>query len=264
MEDYETLFDPNVYLKEYFANFDGNQTDFSGTNEDWDYLPSSMQFWFETFSKTNFPGDSMLDVGTGPNLIPSIFASRRFKNIYLSDYAEVNLKALRQWIDRSPEAWDWTPFYKYVAMKEEEAGGPEAIEKRLRAAVKDAFFINVLNDNPIAPKESQQFDCITTGGVFESVSPDRETYKKCVKNVATLLKPGGVILLEGDINESFYMNGDEKFFVLSVDLPFVREAFESAGFKDIEIFEHERIDNMRTGQGQFDAKGYFHVRAVKA
>lgn len=117
MEDYETLFDPNVYLKEYFANFDGNQTDFSGTNEDWDYLPSSMQFWFETFSKTNFPGDSMLDVGTGPNLIPSIFASRRFKNIYLSDYAEVNLKALRQWIDRSPEAWDWTPFYKYVAMK---------------------------------------------------------------------------------------------------------------------------------------------------
>jgi hypothetical protein len=117
MEDYETLFDPNVYLKEYFADFDGNQTDFSGTNEDWDYLPSSMQFWFETFSKTNFPGDSMLDVGTGPNLIPSIFASRRFNNIYLSDYAEVNLKALRQWIDRSPEAWDWTPFYKYVAMK---------------------------------------------------------------------------------------------------------------------------------------------------
>jgi hypothetical protein len=44
----------------------------------------------------------------------------------------------------------------------------------------------------------------------------------------------------------------------------VREAFESAGFKDIEIFEHERIDNMRMGQGQFDAKGYFHVRAVKA
>jgi hypothetical protein len=63
-------------------------------------------------------------------------------------------------------------------LKEEEAGGPEAIEKRLRASVKDAFFINVLSDNPIAPKESQQFDCITTGGVFESVSPDRETYKK--------------------------------------------------------------------------------------
>jgi predicted methyltransferase len=111
------------------------------------------------------------------------------------------------------------------------SSGAAVIEKRMRLAVKDAFFVNVLNDNPIAPQEPKQFDCITTSLVFESASSDHATYERCVKNVATLLKPGGVLLLEGDINESFYMVGNEKFFVLSVDLPFVRQAFEKAGFR---------------------------------
>ena len=50
MEDYLTVFDPNTYLKDYFADFTGNQADFNGSSNDWDYLPSNMQFWFETFN----------------------------------------------------------------------------------------------------------------------------------------------------------------------------------------------------------------------
>ena len=109
--------------------------------------------------------------------------------------------------------------------------GAPAIEKRLRAAVKDAFFINVLNEAPLAPREPKQFDCILAAAVFESISPDHETYARVVKNVSTLLKPGGVILIQGDINENFAMIGKEKFFMLNTDLKFVRQAFEQGGFR---------------------------------
>ena len=70
----------------------------------------------------NFIGKDFLEIGVGPCLLPSIFASRRFKNIYLADYSDKILHGLRQWIDGSPDAWDWTPYYKYVAMKENEQG----------------------------------------------------------------------------------------------------------------------------------------------
>ena len=44
-EDYLTLFDPIAYMKNYF------NTNFNGTSDDLDYMPSIMQFWFETFSQ---------------------------------------------------------------------------------------------------------------------------------------------------------------------------------------------------------------------
>ena len=109
--------------------------------------------------------------------------------------------------------------------------GASAIEKRLRAAVKDVYFINVLNETPLSPGEPKKFDCIITAGVFEGVAHDLETYAHCVKNVSTLLKPGGIILVEGDIGTNFYMVGNEKFFVLNTDLKFVRQTFEQGGFR---------------------------------
>ena len=70
----------------------------------------------------NFIGNDFLEIGVGPNLLASMYASRRFKNIYFSDYSKKVLHGLRQWIDGSPDAWYWTPYYKYVAMMENEQG----------------------------------------------------------------------------------------------------------------------------------------------
>ena len=119
--------------------------------------------------------------------------------------------------------------YNYILFRH--CRGAPAIEKRLRAAVKDAFFINVMNEAPLAPREPKQFDCILAAGVFDGISPDHETYARCVKNVSTLLKPGGVILVQGDFNENFAMIGKEKFFVLNTDREFVKQALEQGGFR---------------------------------
>ena len=60
----------------------------------------------------------MLELGVGPILVPAICASRRFKRIYLADYAEVNIKAVRMWIDKHPDAYNWRPFCEYIAKRE--------------------------------------------------------------------------------------------------------------------------------------------------
>lgn len=67
-------------------------------------------------------GDELLELGTGPNLIASTFASRRFKKIYLSDYSEANNESIRKWINKEEGAWNWGPFFEQVAKMENHPG----------------------------------------------------------------------------------------------------------------------------------------------
>ena len=42
-------------------------------------------------------------------------ASAYFSHITLSEYVEVNRKERTVWLDRDPQAYDWTQFFKYIA-----------------------------------------------------------------------------------------------------------------------------------------------------
>lgn len=117
---------------------------------------------------------------------------------------------------------------------------------------------DLLQDPPIlsiTPVTS--FDCVITSGALESACSNREAYSKSVAAIGRLIKPGGVVLVHGFINENYYTVGTEKFWVLPLDVPFVRQAFTAAGFTDIQIadYPNENTD-------LYDAGGYFFLRAT--
>ena len=64
-------------------------------------------------------GDRLLDIGCGPCIYASIPASRCFKNIYLSEIVDASRDAIRDWLQRRPQAHDWTPFLKFYSEKED-------------------------------------------------------------------------------------------------------------------------------------------------
>ena len=57
-------------------------------------------------------------LGTGPNIINLLCASRVYNEITLSDYGERNRVELAKWVNKEDGAYDWSPFEHYISYLE--------------------------------------------------------------------------------------------------------------------------------------------------
>ena len=63
-------------------------------------------------------GESVLNFGAGPTIHAVISASAKFRKIVFAEYTEANKRELRNWIANSQDKFDWSRFFKYVAVLE--------------------------------------------------------------------------------------------------------------------------------------------------
>ena len=141
--------------------------------------------------------------------------------------------------------------------------GGKAIEERLRSAIQEIYRCDVLQDNPLAPLPLQQFDCVIVAGVIEVAAQNQETYLKCVDNIKRLLRPGGLLLVDGDLGCSYYVVSQKKFHVLKSDEQFILTAYEQKGFKNVVMSMEHRDYSVERGIEMFDSQGYFHLSCRK-
>lgn len=59
-------------------------------------------------------GDTLIDIGSGPNIHQLLSACESFKEIIASDYTDRNHWELEKWLKNEPGAFDWTPVVEYV------------------------------------------------------------------------------------------------------------------------------------------------------
>ena len=52
----------------------------------------------------------------------------------MAEFAEVNRKAVQQWVDKDPRAFDWSPHFDHVVQKLEGKGERRGQEERGAAA----------------------------------------------------------------------------------------------------------------------------------
>ena len=125
--------------------------------------------------------------------------------------------------------------------------------------MQNIFHCDFLQDPPVKDlTHEDMFDCIITSGALEAACPDRDCYKRSITSMYHLLKPEGLVLVHGFINESFYAVGDEMFRVLPIDVAFIESTFSNAGFININVFQYTFEKN-----AGFDASGYFFLSAIK-
>ena len=63
-------------------------------------------------------GGRLLDLASGPSLMQVMSASHHFNDITLAEYTQANRELTQKWIDRDPQAYDWTEYFKFVAEME--------------------------------------------------------------------------------------------------------------------------------------------------
>ncbi|XP_069061134.1 nicotinamide N-methyltransferase-like [Pleurodeles waltl] len=221
-EFYVKHFEPSAYLEDYFK--------FGKSAVGDEYLKLTLPLFCSAFAPGELKGDTLIDIGTGPTIYQLLSACECFKEITATDYAESNRKELRKWLQNEPGAFDWSPVVKYVCELEENRMTVPEKEEKLRRAVTQILHCDVLKSNPLEPLQGQQYDCVLSSLCLEGACKSKDEVCCALKNISTLSKPGGYLVLCGDISCSYYQVGKVKFASMSFDKEFLRKAVSGAGY----------------------------------
>uniref|UniRef100_A0A8D0BPT2 Phenylethanolamine N-methyltransferase n=1 Tax=Salvator merianae TaxID=96440 RepID=A0A8D0BPT2_SALMN len=254
-ESYQS-FNPRAYLQNNYtlprANF---------TSEEY-AVPWKLRCLADTFATGEIRGQTLIDIGTGPTIYQLLSACDYFEEIVATDYLEVNRAEIRCWLSsKSSVGFDWSPFIKHTCKIEGKGEAWEEKEQKLKKKLKKILPIDVHQPTPLGSSLSEPADALISAFCLEAVSPDRQSFDQALRNVTTLLKPGGHFLMIGALEESFYLAGEAKLSVVPVTELDVKESFDKNGYRIRDFRSYSMPPNLMIGVD--DVKGIFFVHAQK-
>ncbi|KAL3871282.1 hypothetical protein ACJMK2_039289 [Sinanodonta woodiana] len=220
-------FDPEKYFDTFYSNV-------SWHKEDGDSMKFFQDCIHEAFNEGNITGKTLLDVGTGPIPNMAFCAAPWFEEITLSDFSLNNREFLRKWKDG--EIDHMRPVFEYI-MQLDKSGSMEERQDLLRRKIRNIVFCDITQPNPTASTvvDGVIFDAITSSNCLEIASFTPEDYAKSVRNIGTLLKPGGCFVLEGCLEMSFYRIGELLYECYPINKNQIQDIFQKEGFEIISM-----------------------------
>uniref|UniRef100_A0A0K0E8T0 Methyltransf_11 domain-containing protein n=2 Tax=Strongyloides stercoralis TaxID=6248 RepID=A0A0K0E8T0_STRER len=238
--DYKTEFDAEAYLKFYYSK-EAMET---GTRLSLFALPM-----FAHIIKNSIPDSNkhctLIDIGAGPTVYSALCFREVVKKIYLTDYVDQSLNILKSWQNKTLD-FDW----KYVIniIKRTEGGLPlvgkqfEKFEEKARECVKnggifksDVHKDEICNWDECGIQENQ-FDILVSVFCLESACSDYDEYKKCLKRLSNIIKPGGRMILGSVVEDDSYTSGVNSrsgkstvFTLLNLTEKFIKNCLEEVG-----------------------------------
>ncbi|XP_069062997.1 nicotinamide N-methyltransferase-like [Pleurodeles waltl] len=165
-------------------------------------------------------------VKTPPTKRDPVASCECFTDIILSCSTDVCISEVEKWRTNAPGATDWTHAAKTIC--EIEGNGEECLEKqnKLKRRIKQVLKYDLSKDNPLSPAVLPPADCLLLTHCLEVHATSKEECRRALKNVSSLLKNGGHLILIGCLKETFYMAGSFKFPHLCINERFVSKALE--------------------------------------
>lgn len=213
-------FDPRAYLEEYYA----------------DVGPENLAL-LDFFAKKAFrglpAGGTLLDFGSGPTIYSLISAAVYVREIHMCDFLETNLAEVNRWLQDDAAAYDWTEFFEAALRLENgdldlarRIGEREAlIRSRVTRATRCDLGLATPLGQVVAP-----YDVLVTSFNAESATDDVEEWRSFLRNIASLLKPGGRLVMTALKGTTSYAVGSRNFPAVSIDEEELRQALVETGF----------------------------------
>ncbi|MBN3315894.1 NNMT methyltransferase, partial [Atractosteus spatula] len=221
-EFYQENFDSRVYVNSYYSRPTGH-------SDESQLLPFVLRSLSKTFSSGRYKGQRLYDVGSGPSVHTLISACEYFDEIVVSDFTDSNREEMKKWLKKEKGCFDWSYVIQFVCEMEGKRT-PEEAEENLRSRVTRVLKCDVRLENPFQPVVLEPADCVLTSLCLEAACKDQDTYRQALKNVASLLRPGGVLVMIGVLNETFYVVGEHRLSCLPLTQSFVKDAVGALGF----------------------------------
>ncbi|XP_078533708.1 nicotinamide N-methyltransferase-like [Lissotriton helveticus] len=222
-------FDPEDYLEAYYR-FDPEAPLKDG------YLKMLLLKLHGIFSTGRVKGNLLLDIGCGPTIHQHLSSCEVFTEIIVSDYCTSNLRYFERSLNNDPGTKDWTPCFKFVCELEGNSGKLDEKRRKLKSVVKYILKCDITKSNPFYPAVVPQADCVISFKCLSCASKDVESFRQIVKNVFSLLKVGGYLILIESLELTKYLCGGTWKPVLHLNDQLIREIVTDSGFL---IEEHE-------------------------
>jgi len=139
-----------------------------------------------------------VDFGAGPTLHHALPLARLAQRIDVADLLEINLDEIRRWQRGAPGAHDWSTFTRVVLDFEGRAAHPSALrerEKVLRSRLGRLLRADAGAADPLGSAGRGQYGVVLSCYCADSATADPATCRRYLVNIASLLAPGGLLLL---------------------------------------------------------------------
>jgi len=217
---YDTDWDPKEYLAQYYA-----------TDEVAEDERCILTFIRKFLDRDRQGFAELLEVGCGPTIHHVLPFLPRVERFYQADYLESNLDEIRRWVSGAPGAHDWAP-YIHGVLKEEGETDPGGYERRVqlfREKLGGLLHCDVHNAPPIVPPKT--FSLVVSCYCVDCATAHRSEWTEAMRNLSSLVAPGGWLILSALRNAKIYRVLDKEFPSAHVDENDVRGALLRDGYR---------------------------------
>jgi NNMT/PNMT/TEMT family len=175
-----------------------------------------------------------LEYGCGPTLHRAIAASKYAFRIDMADWLADNLVEAREWLCADASAPEWKRFTRYVLACEGYARPSldRVIQREAltRKVVRGLYVSDARLSQPLGPAREAFYDLIITGFCIDAISSDRSVWSRCMRNVTSMLEPGGTFIIHALHGCTAYKCGERMFPGSNLSIDDMRTAMVANGF----------------------------------
>jgi hypothetical protein len=207
--------DPADYLADYFSEVQEDEL-------------ATIRYFVDQMRGV-VPGP-VLGFGCGPTLHHIFLTAPRITELYLADYLPRNLEQIDRWRRRAPGAHDWTPFVRYTLMcetgREADNEAVAARTEQIRQGISALVTADAGLTDPLGPAFRGRFAVVLSPYCADSATDDKAVWRRYSRNIATLVRPGGLMLTAALRRCRRYRVGHRSFPSADVDEHHLRSILE--------------------------------------
>jgi len=206
---------PRDYLAEYYGELQEDER-------------STLKYFVEQFHAA--PPGPVLCFGCGPTLHHFFLTAPHMTEIYLADYVPANLAEIERFCRREPDAHDWSAFVHYTLFCESgiQASSSEINERMelLRGKIAGLLPADANLTDPLGSEYRGRFAAVLSPYCAESATSEMATWTRFCRNIASLVRPGGLFLTSALRLCQRYKSGPRSFPATPIDERDLRHVLE--------------------------------------
>jgi hypothetical protein len=222
-DDFNRFFNPRTYLEENF-----------GAVDDEDLF--TIRFICSCLKPIEHPL-SIHEFGGGPTLYSVAALVSKAREIHFSDAVEANLREVETWIKASPAAFDWKDHIRLALEAEGLPVDQNAIIKReadMRRLITKIMVCDAQAPNPLEPYHFS-YDLVTAHHCTDVAATNVDEWFQVIKNVSSLVRPGGYLLLSVTTGSTSYTVGDKVFHCVDLTPTQIEKGYCLSGYDPVSI-----------------------------
>lgn len=191
-------FKPRDYLNYYYNRID-------------DENRSLLEFFAESYK--GVPTDAhMIEFGGGPTVYQIISAAKYVKKIDFCDYLQSNIDEIELWKGGSAKAFNWDNFIRQALDIERHAVNESAVKERsklVKNSLSELLQGNAFLTDPCGEEYREKYDVMGLVFVPEGITNSKPAWESALKNILTLLKPGGILVTAAILGADYWHSGPQ-------------------------------------------------------